>query len=248
MKWLDRRRISKPLPVCRIKVILEEKEIKMEVEILYRFSYSAVQVSLGRKENFHEVAALVTEVVDIARGLGERVVVVGVSEGGAVTTRLARERADIDLAVPVAAFLGISFIPRPLTCPLNKLVGLMPDFHQWWDPVYQLSNPILAISSYCGNQMHALFENLRLGFAAEEDANKVKPAVGGFLVITNADDEPVDSEVVSALDPLWLENGEQFLQASQFEKKQDFPHDMIKVDRPDGHVDIVYPKLLGLIH
>jgi carboxylesterase len=179
--------------------------------------------------------------------LGERVVVVGLSGGGAVTTWLSQERADIDLAVPIAPFLGIGFIPRPLTRPLTNLILLLPDFHQWWDPVHQLSNPLSAPYSYRGYQMHALFENMRLGFAAEEDVKKVKPAAGNILVITNANDKSVNNEVVAEFEQLWLEHGEQFLQTYQFEKSLDIPHDMITVTRPNNRVDIVYPKLLELI-
>ena len=195
-----------------------------------------------------ELAAFGTEVADIAQGLGDRVVVVGLSGGGSVATWLSQERSDIDLAVPIAPFLGIGFIPRPLTRPLTNLILLVPDFHQWWDPVHKLSNPLSAPYSYRGYYMHSLFENLRLGFAAEEDAKKVKPAAGGILVITNANDESVNNEVVAEFEQLWLEHGEQFLQTYQFEKELGIPHDMITVNRPDSHVEIVYPKLLELIH
>jgi pimeloyl-ACP methyl ester carboxylesterase len=194
-----------------------------------------------------ELAAFGTQVADIAQGLGERVVVVGLSGGGAVATWLSQERTDVDLAVPVAPFLGIGFIPRPLTRPLTNLILLIPDFHQWWDPVHQLSNPLSAPYSYRGYYMHALFENLRLGFAAEADAKDVKPAAGSILVITNANDESVNNEVVAEFEQLWLEHGEQFLQTYQFEKELGIPHDMITFDRPDGRVDLVYPVLLDLI-
>ncbi|HCB50326.1 MAG TPA: hypothetical protein DEP47_12595 [Chloroflexi bacterium] len=195
-----------------------------------------------------ELAAFGTEVTDIAQGLGDRVVVVGLSGGGAVATWLAEERADIDLAVPIAPFLGISFIPRPLTRPLTNLILLLPDFHEWWDPTTGMSNPLSASYSYRGYYMHSLFENLRLGFSAEEDAKQVKPAVGGILVITNANDDSVNNEVVAEFEQLWLEHGEQFLQTYQFEEELGIPHDMITFERPDGRVDIVYPKLLDLFH
>jgi hypothetical protein len=110
-----------------------------------------------------------------------------------------------------------------------------------------MSNPLSAPYSYRGYQMHALFENLRLGFAAEEDAKKVKPAAGSILVITNANDESVNNEVVAEFEQLWLDHGKQFLQTYQFEKELGIPHDMITVTRPDNHVDIVYPVLLELI-
>jgi pimeloyl-ACP methyl ester carboxylesterase len=195
-----------------------------------------------------ELAYFGTQVADIAQGLGERVVVVGLSGGGSVATWLAQERADIDLAVPIAPFLGIGFIPQPFTRELTNLILLIPDFHQWWDPVHKMNNPLSAPYSYRGYYMHSLFENLRLGFATEEDAKQVKPATGGILVITNANDESVNNDVVAEFEQLWLEHGEQFLQTFQFEEALGIPHDMITVNRPDGRVDLVYPKLKELIH
>ena len=194
-----------------------------------------------------ELAAFGTQMADIAQGLGERVVVAGLSGGGAVATWLAQERADVDLAVPIAPFLGIGFIPRLLTRPATNLFLLIPDFHQWWDPVHKMGNPYSAPYSYRGYYTHALFENLRLGFIAEKDSKKVKPAAGRILVITNANDDSVNNEVVAEFEQLWLEHGEQFLQTFQFAKELGVPHDMITASRPGGRIDIVYPKLLELI-
>ena len=194
-----------------------------------------------------ELAGFGTRMADIAQGLGERVVVVGLSGGGSITTWLAQERADIDLAVPIAPFLGINFIPRPLTRPLTNLLLMAPDFYQWWDPVHEMSNPFSAPYSYRGYYIHSLFENLRLGFIAEEAGKRIKPAAGRILVITNANDPSVNNEVVFEFEQLWLEHGEQFLSTFKFAKDLEIPHDMITPDRPNNRVEIVYPKLLELI-
>ena len=194
-----------------------------------------------------ELAAFGTQVADIAQGLGDRVIVVGLSGGGAVATWLTQERADIDLAVPIAPFLGVGFIPRPLTRLATNLILLVPDIYQWWDPVHEMNNPNSAPYSYRGYYLHALFENLRLGFVAEEDAKRIKPAVGRIFVITNANDDSVNNEVVAEFEQLWLEHGEKFLQTYKFEKSLEIPHDMITVTHPDSRTDIVYPKLLELI-
>ena len=194
-----------------------------------------------------ELAAFGTQITDIAQGLGDRVVVVGLSGGGAITTWLAQERADIDLAVPIAPFLGVGFIPRPLTRPATNLILLIPDIYQWWDPVHEMSNPYSAPYAYRGYYLHALIENLRLGFVAEEDAKRVKPAVERILVITNNHDAAVNNEVVAEFEQLWLEHGEQFLQTYKFDKDLKIPHDMITVTHPNGRTDIVYPRLLELI-
>lgn len=194
-----------------------------------------------------DYAAFGTQVADIAQGLGERVIVVGLSGGGAIATWLAQERADIDLAVPVAPFLGVSVVPRPLTRPLTNLILLIPDRFVWWEPEHQMDSPNIAPYSYRGYYLHALFENLRLGFVAEGDAKKIKPSVGSILVITNANDAAVNNEVVAEFEQLWLDHGEQFLQTFQFAEDLGLPHDLITATHPESRVDIVYPQLLELI-
>lgn len=194
-----------------------------------------------------ELAAFGTQTADIAQGLGERVVIAGLSGGGSIATWLAQERDDIDLVVPIAPFLGIGFIPAPLTRPLTNLILLVPDLHQWWDPLHKMENPFSASYSYRGYYLHSLFENIRLGFVAERDAKRIKPAAGGILVITNANDQSVNNGVVSEFEQMWIGHGEQFLQTFRFEKDLGVPHDMITTTRPENRIDLVYPKLLELI-
>jgi carboxylesterase len=195
-----------------------------------------------------ELAQFGTETADIAQGLGERVIIAGLSGGGSIATWLTQGRDDVDLAVPIAPFLGVGFIPRPLTRPVTNLILLIPDIFQWWDPVHKINNPFSAPYSYRGYWMHALFENLRLGFATEEDAKKVKPAAGAILVVTNANDSSVNNAVVAEFEQSWLEHGEKFLQTYQFPKDQRLPHDLIAFNRSGGNPDLVYTKLMELIH
>jgi carboxylesterase len=194
-----------------------------------------------------ELAEFATQSADIAQGLGDRVIVAGLSGGGSMTTWLSQERSDVDLAVPISPFLGIGFIPRILNRPLTNLVLLAPDFFQWWDPINKENNPNSAPYSYTRYPTHALFENMRLGFVAEENAKRIKPAAGAILTITNANDGSVNNAVVAEFEQMWREHGEQFLQTFQFAKKLELPHDLITVGRPDGDIDLVYPKLHELI-
>jgi carboxylesterase len=194
-----------------------------------------------------ELAQFGTETADIAQGLGERVIIAGLSGGGSVATWLTQERSDIDLAVPIAPFLGVGFIPRPFTRPVTNLILLIPDIFQWWDPVHKINNPLSAPYSYRGYWMHALFENLRLGFATEADAERVKPAAGAILVVTNANDSSVNNAVVAEFEQMWIEHGEEFLQTYQFPKDQHLPHDLITYNRSGGNPDLVYAKLMELI-
>lgn len=194
-----------------------------------------------------ELAAFGTQTADIAQGLGEHVVVAGLSGGGSITTWLAQVREDIDLAVPISPFLGVGFIPQPLNRPLTNLILTIPDIYQWWDPVHKLSNPLSASYSYRGYYLHALFENLRLGFITARAARQTKPAAGAILLVSNANDQSVNNGIIAELEGIWRDHGEEFLQSYQFPKDLDIPHDMITFTRPDGHPELVYPKLMELI-
>ncbi len=194
-----------------------------------------------------ELAKFAALSADIAQGLGERVIVAGLSGGGSMATWLSQERADVDLAVPIAPFLGVGFIPRILNRPLTNLLLLVPDFFQWWDPINKENNPNSMPYSYTRYPTHSLLENMRLGFAVEEVAKRAKPAAGAILVITNANDSSVNNEVIAQFEGMWLEYGEQFLQTFQFAEELGLPHDLITADRPDGNIELVYPKLHELI-
>jgi carboxylesterase len=195
-----------------------------------------------------ELAEFASQSVDIAQGLGERVIVVGLSGGGSMATWLSQQRKDINLAVPISPFLGVGFIPRKLNRSLTNLILLLPDFFMWWDPINKEKNPNSAPYSYTRYPLHALFENLRLGYVAEAEARRVKPAAGSILTITNANDESINNGVVAEFEEIWRDYGEGFLQTFQFSKDLQLPHDLITVGRPNAKVELVYPRLHELIN
>jgi len=195
-----------------------------------------------------ELAKFASQCVDIAQGLGERVIVVGLSGGGSMATWLSQQRKDIDLAVPISPFLGVGFIPSKLNRSLTNLILLLPDFFMWWDPINKEKNPNSAPYSYTRYPLHALFENLRLGYVAEAEARRVKPAAGSILTITNANDESINNEVVAEFEKIWRDYGGGILQTFQFSKDLQLPHDLITVGRPNAKIELVYPKLHELIN
>jgi hypothetical protein len=123
----------------------------------------------------------------------------------------------------------------------------LPDFWQWWDPIHKENNPFSAPYSYTRYPLHALLENMRLGYAAEADAKRVRPAANKIIVITNANDDSVNNGVVAEFEQMWKEHGDENLVAFQFEKSLGLPHDLITSTRPGARIDLVYPKLLDLI-
>ena len=194
-----------------------------------------------------ELAAFATQTADIAQGLGERVVVAGSSTGGTLTAWLAQQRADIALAAPIAPCLGIGFIPWRLTRAAAQLASLLPDVFMWWDPVRKMDNPYSVSYTYRGYYLHALLANLRLGFNAERQAKRLRPAAGRIVVITNANDFSVNNRRTAELVKLWQKHAPDLVQTYEFDPGLHIPHDMISPTRIDACVEVVYPKLLEMI-
>ncbi len=194
-----------------------------------------------------ELAAFATESIDIARGLGDEVIVGGLSGGGTITAWVAQQHEDVDLAVMVAPFLGIGFVPTPLNRPVARLIDDIPNIWMWWDPKTKADNPYTAPYSYPRYPLHALAEYLRLGYAAQQNARSTKPDVNAIVVITNANDVSVNNGVTDRLVETWQNHGEEYLSAYEFEKKYNLPHDLISPTREDGNPALVYPIIFDSI-
>ncbi len=194
-----------------------------------------------------ELAAYGFSATDIAQGLGDDVVISGLSGGGSVASYIAQERADVELAAPTAPFLGVGFIPAALTKPVTNLGFLLPNFYLWWDPTTKNENPSSSPWQYNRYPIHALLANLELGFVAARDANSVSPESENIMVINNANDHSVNNQVTLDLVNIWREHENATVDVYVFEKELGLPHDIISVDRAASRPDIVYPVLLQLL-
>lgn len=194
-----------------------------------------------------ESVTFATEVVDIAQGLGDHVTVAGLSGGGTMATWLAQERGDVDVVMSIAPFLGIGFVPAPLNRPVANALRVLPNIWMWWDPVHKQDNPFASSYGYRRYPTHALEDLMRLGFAAERDARRVKPLVSDIIMVTNANDDSVNNAIADAFVRTWRKHGAELVEAYEFEEDLGLPHDLITPSRPGGHTDVVYPVLLDLL-
>ena len=194
-----------------------------------------------------ESIAFASQSADIAQGLGERVTVSGLSGGGTMTAWLAQNRDDVDVAMPMAPFLGIKFIPAPLTRTFTNAVLALPNIWMWWDPINKENNPLSAPYSYRRYPTHALAELMRLGFITAGDARGNTPASSKIIVVTNANDDSINNKVVAQLVSNWQKYGDKLVDTYEFADDLKLPHDFITPERPDGHIDISYPIILELL-
>jgi pimeloyl-ACP methyl ester carboxylesterase len=152
-----------------------------------------------------ELAAYADETVDISQGLGEQVVMMGISAGGVTTAWAAQNRSDVDLAVVISPAFGFKQIPTPLTAAVMNIYLLMPDSYVWWNPVLQANAP--PPHAYPRYSQHALVQILRLGFATQADARRLQPAAKKLVVVSNANDNSVNNALTMDVVKTWQAHG-----------------------------------------
>jgi pimeloyl-ACP methyl ester carboxylesterase len=201
-----------------------------------------------------EMTAYADELVDISHGLGDRVILVGLSQGGVVAGWAAQTRPDLDQAVLLAPGFGLKLIPTPLTVLTANIALLLPEFYRWWgdlaknDTSPQPPPGPNAVQGYPRFSIHGLAQQLRLGFAVRALASRGAPAARSIIVVTNGNDLAVENTVTADLVNTWRAHGAASVVTYEFPKDLGIDHDMIDPHRDDQEVALVYPKLIELIN
>ena len=189
-----------------------------------------------------ELLTFVDDALEMARGLGERLVVAGLSMGGLLAAWAAQERADVARAVLIAPGIGFGAVPAAITPLAGRLARTLPNVYLWWDPVLKdrAPGPRHGYPRYATRPLgHILRISRRLQARAAERA----PAAGAIAVITNACDRTVDNAATARLVRLWRAHGAQ-VSTHEFPAELDLPHDLIDPAQPRQRLELVYPTLL----
>jgi carboxylesterase len=195
-----------------------------------------------------KLAAFGDQAVDIARGLGRRLLVTGISGGGTVAAWLAQNRPDVDIAMPIAAMLGMSFVPSAVTRPFAWLFNRIPDFYMWWDPRNKSGTPRAVDYSYPGYSIRAMSEVLKLGVIVRSQARAAPPAARKIVLVIN-DHEPGvnNTELYKVMSDWQAHNGRTVLRTYHLARDLQLPHDLITPGTPGLDTETVYNLLTSCI-
>lgn len=261
-------------PVCRTRLLSHGQKVEKVMVFLHGFTSCPQQFTLLAEQYFEfgynvylprlpyhgmndrfannlrdttveELIAFADSVVDIAIGLGDQVIISGLSGGGTVALWIGQFRPEVDLVVAIAPFLGIGFIPSLLNGFVYWFLPRFPDFYYWWDPLKREQNPLTVYYAYPGLSSHGLAELFHMGHMVRSAAEKEHPAGKGILIVTNANDRTVNNHETAQLVTTWRKNGVE-VQTYEFERALLLPHDLIGAHRPDQNIELVYPILIEL--
>ncbi len=139
-------------------------------------------------------------VVSEAGGLGDSVIVVGLSLGGTVAAWIAQERA-IRRAVPVAPALEPGHIPSILDRPIVGLVDRLPNVTR--RAPRDTSRP----DREPGFSTRGIAEILELGGSVLRAAARAAPRTQRMALLVNANDRTVGESAAEALAREWTRRG-----------------------------------------
>jgi alpha-beta hydrolase superfamily lysophospholipase len=116
------------------------------------------------------------DTIDIARGLGEEVIVIGLSGGGTMATWAAQFRQDVERAILIAPLLSVPYAPPSVVYLFDVLLLLLPNWWVWWDPIKKEKRDWGVPHAYPGYATHAQAQTMRLGLSALKATKASKPA------------------------------------------------------------------------
>ena len=165
-------------------------------------------------------------IVYSAAGLGDSVIVVGLSLGGTVAAWLAQDR-ELWRAVLIAPALEPGRIPDVLDRPIIELVDHLPNVTRQSAP--EIGRP----DREPGFSTHAIAEIFELGSAVLRGSAGVPPGTKHAVVLVNAYDRTVKESAAEALARGWKQHG---AKVSVFELPDSLrlPHNI--VDPIEGRV------------
>jgi esterase/lipase len=184
--------------------------------------------------------AFADDVIDIARGLGDTIDVLGLSGGATLAAWIAQHRGDVRQVVIVSPAIALSRLPRILEDPAMQTLARLPNVN------IGASADTTKPQVYAGFSTRAVAQTMRLGAEVRSEAERVKPAARRIVVVTNDNDHTVDGGAALALADSWEKHRATVVRYS-FDAALGLPHDLVDQGEPCGDATVVYPVLIALL-
>lgn len=178
--------------------------------------------------------------VDAADGLGDTVIVSGLSAGGTVAAWVGQYRADVHRVVLVAPALEVTHVPSLLHGAVLRIALRVPNVTR--ASPRDSTEPDRAP----GWATRAVAQTLKLGVAVRKSASESAPAVKEVSVLLNAHDHTIANGAAIDLARAWARRGA-VTQIYELPDSLQLPHDVIDPRHPGSNVSAVYPVLDAMI-
>lgn len=193
-----------------------------------------------------ELVDFANETVDIAQGLGDEVVVLGLSAGGTISSWVSQYRSDVNQSISISPFFGPHVVPTWATHAATNLLLMLPNMMVWWNPL-ETERPEIMNYAYARYASHALGEVMRMGRIVDSSARTTAPAAADNGMLLNEADVAVSFALAERVVNSWQRNGAE-VQVEVLPFSRRLPHDLIDPRQPGGDVEMIYDMLLAMMN
>jgi len=195
--------------------------------------------ALGRVHG-DELAAFGDSSVDIARALGDSVVVVGLSAGGVIAGWIAQTRSDVRRVVLIAPAIGAGRVSDDDALALVMIASRLPDVRRTNAPIDSTTPEYLQ-----GISTRGLAEILKLGHRVREDAGGKPPGVKDIAFLLSERDQTVSEAASLDLAQRWFDRGAA-VSVFRFPNSVGLPHNIMEIGARGGNPDVAFPVVEAL--
>ena len=192
-----------------------------------------------------DLVAVANRSVEAGLGLGDRLVVAGLSLGAILAGYMAQTRTGIERSVLVAPMLGLKPLPGPVLTAVSVAAQALPNFYVWWNR--EAKENIKPPHGYPRFSTHAYAALFECGRRLLAEARHAPPTSPSIAVITNAAEPRLDNRFTYRLVDLWRTHGAN-IETFEFPKSDGLPHDLVDpVSNPEAVTAISYRVIERLI-
>lgn len=181
-----------------------------------------------------ELAAFGDSTVDIARGLGDTVIVVGLSAGANIAASVAQHRSDVHRTVLIAPAIAAGRVGDDVARGLVEIGSRLPNITRSDAPDSTRPDFIQGIST------RGLSQVLRLGESVRAEAERTPAAARQITFLLNQNDRTVNDDAAIDLARRWTV-GAPLVPVFQFPTSLQLRHNVMEATERGGNLDVVLP-------
>ena len=187
----------------------------------------------------------VDEVVDIAAGLGEELVVAGISGGAVLAGWAAQTRAEVTEAVLIAPFYGMATFGDTLNGLIMRILLLLPNFSIWRNPL-KGSRSEAPPHNMARQSSRGVAEMMRVGLATRRLALRGRAKAARVCIILNDADIAISNAVAESMGRAFAAGGTA-VERVRIPREYQLPHELIDPAQTGEKAAIVTPALTALL-
>jgi len=195
--------------------------------------------SLGRVRA-QELARFGDSTIALARGLGDTIIVMGLSAGGVIAGSIAQSHGDVQRAVLIAPAIAAGTLNDDQAHGLVILAAKLPDITRTNAPIDSTRPEYQQ-----GITTRGLAQVLLLGQQVRDLSKDQTPGAKEMIFLLNEADRTVSYQAAVEVAQRWFDHGAR-VGVYKFRASLKLPHNVMEIDARGGNVGLVFPVVEAL--